>query len=185
MEGRYPRILAYPAANAAQQPQCPKHAAAQAEPIEGEQRANLPQNVPGLFGIIPNIPPKPQIYHHAGGEFRRSDEGCAQRRLEHDASVRKAARNHTQCAQAKAAQHGHCPVGVAAHGNLQRAVACGTHRKLCSFLPHVSSTRPFPPQGGRGCPRVHANLCCYLACARLRKICAHIEKSRRVGYNKP
>lgn len=98
MEGRYPRILAYPAANAAQQPQRPKHAAAQAEPIEGEQRANLPQNVPGLFGIIPNIPPKPQIYHHAGGEFRRSDEGCAQRRLEHDAPVRKAARNHAQCA---------------------------------------------------------------------------------------
>ena len=85
-----------PGQHAPRKPQCPKHAAAQAEPIEGEQRANLPQNVPGLFGIIPNIPPKPQIYHHAGGKFRRSDEGSAQRRLEHDASVRKScAQSHT------------------------------------------------------------------------------------------
>lgn len=186
MEGRYPRILAYPAANAAQQPQCPKHAAAQAEPIEGEQRANLPQNVPGLFGIIPNIPPKPQIYHHAGGKFRRSDEGCCQRRLEHNAPVRKAARNHTQCAQAKARPAR--PLSSGCGRARQSPARCSLRhpQKIvqlfasCIFHPPFSATR-----GARLPPCVHSNLCCYLACARLRKICAHIEKSRRVGYNKP
>lgn len=110
---------------AAQQAGQGEERGAQQEPQRRIQRADLPQQVEGLPGIIPDAQPKQQVYHTAHQKFDPGDDPTADAAALPEGIGGKPVPGAVDQPEARPAGQRHGPVGKIPPQQLQQAVACG------------------------------------------------------------